>query len=165
MRRLLAGSALVAVAAGAGCGGDDAGGGSGELSKAEYIERADAICQELYERRDPLQAEAARAAQSGDSDRAAATLANAAEITDSRIAALEELAPPAGDEEEVDEVIVRGKEVASSGDAAAEAVRENDSKALAEASREGQVATARFNKAAIDYGFFVCGRGSAEEIG
>ena len=152
---------LLALAA---CGGDDDSSDE-PVTKADYIEQGDAICQELYKQRDPLETEAARAALDGDTEGAAQTFENAAEITDNRMAELRELTPPEGDEQAVDEIWSRGEEAADTARTAAEAIRAEDEKALAKAGAEGRIATTRFNKAAIDYGFFSCGRGVTATIG
>ncbi len=152
---------LLALAA---CGGDDDSSDE-PVTKADYIEQGDAICQELYKQRDPLETEAARAALDGDTEGAAQTFENAAEITDNRVAELRELTPPEGDEAAVDEIWTRGEEVADTARTAADAIRTEDQKSLAKASAQGRIATTRFNKAAIDYGFFSCGRGVTATIG
>ena len=148
----------------AACGGDDEGSDE-PPTKVEYIEQGDAICQELYKQRDPLEIEAARAAQDGDPDRAADVFENAAEITDNRMAELRELPVPEGDEEAAELILGRGEETAETARAAAEAIRAEDSEALAKQATAGRRITTQFNKAAIEYGFFVCGRGVQAQIG
>ena len=164
MRLACAGFALVSLIAFAGCGDDD-GDASDDPTKAEYIERGDEICQRLYEQRDPLQFEAARAGIAKDTERAAAALQNAADVTENRIAELDQLPKPPADTATLDELIERGETTAKSGQAAAEAVRADDQKALQASAKAGGLATARFNKAAIEYGFLVCGRGRSTQIG
>ena len=165
--RVFAAFVLTAAAVSLTACGDDDGNGDpgGTLTKTDYLEQGDAICQELYKQRDPLEVEAARAAQEGDAARAADVFENAAEITENRLAELEELPVPAGDEEAVQRVIQRGEETVETARAAAAAIRAEDSKALARESAAGRRITARFNKAAIEYGFFVCGRGVQATIG
>jgi hypothetical protein len=158
-------AAALALAA---CGGDDGGGdgGSGASpTKAEFIEQGDAICQEMYTQRDPLEVQAAKAAERGDPDRAADVFENAAEITENRMDELGELPAPDGDGDTVDDIVNDGKDSAEAAKDAAEAIRREDESALAEISNEGREATVAFNKAAIDYGFLVCGRGAQVTIG
>lgn len=159
----LAASALALAA----CGGDDGGdGGSGDSpSKTEFIEQGDAICQEMYTQRDPLEVQAAKAAEQGDPDRAADVFENAAEITENRMDELGELPAPDGDDDTVDDIVSDGRDSAEAAKDAAEAIRREDQSALAEISNEGREATVAFNKAAIDYGFLVCGRGAQVTIG
>jgi hypothetical protein len=169
-RRAVTSVALACVAAlalsASACGGDsDASGEDSTLTRAEFIERADAICQQMYTQRDPLEIEAARAAQAGDSARAAEVFENAAEITENRVAELRELPVPPGDEEQVAEILDRAQSTADTARVAAEAIREQDPAALDEQSREGALTNTRFSKAAIQYGFFVCGRGAQATIG
>ncbi len=119
----------------------------------------------MYKQRDPLEVEAARAAQQGDSDRAADVFENAAEITENRMAELDELPVPDGDGDDIDEIISRGEETAATAKEAADAIRDQDESALAEISAEGRENNVAFNKVAIDYGFLVCGRGVQATIG
>lgn len=156
----------------AACGGDDDGPGTeqgatlaDQPSRSDYIERADQICQVLYEQRDPLEVDAAEAAQQNDADRGADVLDNAADITDRRLDELEALPVPEGDEQRVDAILASGREVAESARKAADAIRGDDVKALAREGTAGQAATRRFNKLSIEYGFLVCGRGQAATIG
>lgn len=134
-------------------------------SRSDYIERADQICQELYEQRDPLEVDAAEAAQQNDGDRGADVLDNAADITDRRLDEIEALPAPEGDEQRVEAIVAAGRNVADSARDAADAIRDDDVKALARDGARGQAATRRFNKLSIEYGFLVCGRGQAETIG
>jgi hypothetical protein len=166
-RRALAALFLAAAAlALAACGDDGDGDGSGgTLTKAEFIEQGDAICQEMYTQRDPLEVEAAKAAQRGEPDRAADVFENAAEITENRMDELGELPAPEGDAETIDGIVGDGKDTAEAAKDAAEAIRREDEAALAEISTEGRESTTAFNKAAIDYGFLVCGRGAQVTIG
>ncbi|HEX2358921.1 MAG TPA: hypothetical protein VHH72_03800 [Solirubrobacterales bacterium] len=172
----LAASALIALALAlpvSGCSDDDdaaattnPGGLSDSPSKPDYITAADAICQTLYEQRDPLENQAASAAQRGNLDAAADTFDNAAAITERRFAELEALPRPAGDEQALAEIYeAGGTRTAEIAREAAAALRSGDDKAFAQASREGAANTRRFSKRAIDYGLLVCGRGRAVEIG
>jgi hypothetical protein len=169
MRAVLATSLLTLMAVvAAGCGGDggsDSEGAPDTLSKAEYIERADAICQQLYEQRSPLEVEAARAAQKGDTEAAAVNFQNAADITENRVREIKELPAPEGDEATVEQVFDQAAATVVIARRAATAISEQDGKALARESRLGLRATTRFNKSAISYGFLVCGRGASAEIG
>ena len=169
MRALLTATACLAVLALAGCGGDDdsadADATPASLTRAEYIERADEVCQELYEQRDPLEVQAAEAGQRGDTDTAAQTFENAVEITANRVADLEGLPIPVGEEQRVEAFVENARATIEPAEQAAAALRDEDAAELEAASRRGLRATTRFNKSALDYGFLVCGRGAATEIG
>lgn len=160
---------LTLLLAGCGGGSDDSGDGGdsvpSELTKAEYVERADSICQQLYEQRDPLEIQAAKAAQAGDREQGASVFDNAADVTDNRLDEIEALPVPAGDEKQVQAILGSGGTVADSARAAAEAIRDDDVKALAKESTRGRTATQQFNKRSIAYGFLVCGRGQSAQIG
>jgi hypothetical protein len=164
MRLALAATAVVLTCVGCGDGSSEES-DSAPTSKAEYIERVDSICQQLYEQRDPLEIDAAKAAQAGELDQAAEVFQNAAEITKNRLAEIRELPAPDGDEPAIAGILARGERTVEAADAATAAIRAEDAKALASESQNGLQATKSFNKAAIEYGFFVCGRGAAVEIG
>lgn len=169
MRAPLTATVCLAVLALAGCGGDDDSADTdaapASLTRAEYIERADAVCQELYEQRDPLEVQAAEAGQLGDADTAAQTFENAVEITANRVADLEALPVPAGEERSIHAFTENARATIEPAEQAAAALRDGDAAKLDAASRRGLRATTRFNKSALDYGFLVCGRGAATEIG
>ncbi|MBA2545565.1 MAG: hypothetical protein H0V15_01690 [Solirubrobacterales bacterium] len=160
---------LLALIPLAGCGGDgDAGDDSSvpeSLTRAEYVERADQICQELYEQRNPLETQAAKAGIDGDSEAAAQIFENATEITRNRIDELEQLPLPAGQESALTDFIENARATIPPAEAALDAVRDENAKELDAASQRGLRATTRFNKSAIDFGFLVCGRGPATTIG
>ncbi len=152
-----------------GCGGDE---GSGDdsavpesLTRAEYVERADQICQELYEQRDPLETQAAKAGIDGDSEAAAQIFENAADITRNRVDELEQLPLPADQESSLTTFIENAQATIPPAEAALDAIRDENAKELEAASQRGLRATIRFNKSAIDFGFLVCGRGAATTIG
>lgn len=171
MRAPLIAAACVAVLVLAGCGEDDSDGSAAStdipdtLTRAEYIERADAVCQELYEQRDPLEVQAAEAGQAGDAEAAAQIFENAVGITANHVTELEALPIPAGEEEALGVFLARARATIPPAEQAVEALSDENSANLGAASRRGARANTRFNKYAIDYGFLVCGRGAATEIG
>ena len=166
----LAALPLIALAL-AGCGDEgsettSAGGLGEDPSKSDYVAAADEICQRLYEQRDPLENQAAAAAQRDDLEAAADTFENAAAITEQRFAELEALPRPEGDEQALTEIYeAGGTRTAEVARQAAEALRARDEKAFAKASQEGAANSAEFSKQAIAYGLLVCGRGQAVTIG
>ncbi len=170
MRAPLTATLLLSLLAFAGCGDDDAGGGETDLvpaslTRAEYIERADTVCQQLYEQRDPLEIEAVQAAQQGDTERAAQIFENAAEITGNRLVEIEALPLPAGDEQALQAMIARAEATIPPARQAAEAIRDQQAAKLEAASRRGLEAATLFNNSAVGFGFLVCGRGAAVDIG
>ena len=163
--RASAAALLVAMAAvGIGCGGDSDE-ESGPPTRAEYVEQGDEICQELYEQRDPLEAQAAEAGVRGDDDEAAGIFENAADITENRVADLEALEPPAGDEEAASAFVESAEATIEPAREAAEALRQSDDAALERAGAAGARANTRFAKSSERLGFLVCGRGAATTIG
>jgi hypothetical protein len=143
-RRALAPGALAALSAGAliaGCGG---GGGDDELSKAEYIQRADQICR-----------------QANDEIEAAAKDVNLGNIrqfftdtvipkTEQELAKIRDLPIPAGDEETLNSIYDRVED-------AIQKIKDDPS-ALSQI-RSGDLApgVAKDSRA---YGFKVCGAGT-----
>jgi hypothetical protein len=159
--------ALAAAALLGACGDDDSGSEAAAEpnSRAAYIERGDEICQDLYEQRAPLEVRAARAGQDGDAETAAQTFDDAAEITRNRVDELAGLPVPEGDAARADAFVASARATVEPAEQAAEALSEDDGAALEAAGQRGLRATTRFNKVAIAYGFEVCGRGAAAEIG
>ena len=172
MLRRVALALLVALALAAlgGCGDDDGGekemtGLAADPTKDQYIAAADEVCQHLYEQRDPVSEQAAVAAQRGDTGLAADAFDNAADITDARFAELANLPRPAGDEARLGRLWERGAESAALGREAAAALRQGEQAEFARAAQRGAANTARLGREAVAYGFLVCGRGAAVEIG
>ena len=159
----------VALAGLAACGDDDSSSGEAGLaenpSKADYIAAADDICQRLYEQRDPLENQAALAAQEGDVEAAASTFENAASITETRFAELRTLPRPEADVQLLEAIYARGDRTAAIAREAAEALRSQDQQTLVQASKRGAANSLKLDKALIEYGFLVCGRGRSAQIG
>ena len=91
--------------------------------------------------------------------------ANAAEITENRLAEIRELPTLSGNELDLRIALRNADATVDTARAAAEAIRDDDARALQRESRRGLRVRTRFNKAAIRYGFLVCGRGQSVEIG
>ena len=158
-------AAAVAALALASCGGDD---DEGSVTKQDYIREADEICQGLSEERDPLEAIAAGdpgSAGAGDESAAARAFADAADITRDRVAELADLPRPSGAEAETDEFVATAETTVPPAENANAAIEAGDDAALSEASARGLAATRRFDRVSVAYGFLVCGRGAAEQIG
>jgi hypothetical protein len=152
MRSALATFAALLILAG--CGGDDSSEGTSSLpdnpSKGRYMDTADAICQRLYQERDPLERSAALESTKGkDLAKAASVFEDAAQITEKRVAELKALPRPEGDEGRLGGIWRLGGQGAALGKEAADALRSGDRRQLARASRRGASAQARFDKRAI----------------
>ena len=148
----------------AGCG-DDSDEESGPPTRAEYVERGDAICQELYEQRDPLEAQAAEAGVRGKDDEAAGIFENAADITENRVADLEALEPPAGDEEAAPRSSTRPARRSRPRGTPPRPSGRATTPRWSAPGRPGARANIRFAKSSERLGFLVCGRGAATTIG
>jgi ABC-type transporter Mla subunit MlaD len=158
----------VGLTAASGCGGDgdDAPttAATSAPSRAAFIAQADAVCRRTNER---IAATNARITQinrtatseSGALADAAPLLAETHRTQQASLAELRELAPPAGDEQTVDE-IVRGLEqqVATVG-SVAEAARAGDAARVRSLGSELQDVRSRAAALLRGYGFRVCGRG------
>jgi hypothetical protein len=166
MKRKLAGVAITMLLAGlaAGCGGDDgddAGAtvttsgagvtGDGPLTKAEFIERADAICSVAETRIEAAAAKLRTASQSSGTLKESAVVKFLRDSTlpayDRMLIGLRGLTPPAGDEDEIDPFV-------ASLSGALDAVKA-DTKKYAKRTTADPFDDA--NKRAQDYGMKVCG--------
>jgi CHASE3 domain sensor protein len=162
-------AALVALV---GCGGsssnssstDTASVRSGEaLSKAEFVEQADAICTNRKSEREALQSEAEELAQeiNAGSDAAreelADLLAKAADNAEEEFSELRGLTPPPADAATIDEMLSSaGRQVALTR-AGVAALRKGDFEAFTEVTRSGRAAKAKAAATARSYGLEVCG--------
>jgi hypothetical protein len=132
---------------------------SGALTKAEFIQRADAICQAGHEEGEPLVAEFQEAQQAGDAAKAADLLRQAADVADEEAGELRDLEPPPADADILDDYISAGETTIQTGRDLADAIDAGDTQAV-------QVLSDRFNEQtsttqgiAQGYGFKVCGQG------
>jgi len=151
--------ALLAVAlAGAGCGGDDETAGGGEsLTKAEWIERADAICADAQERIQGLGDPGA------DLSKLADLTSDAKQILEDEVAAIRDLGAPEGDEDEVEAMLGQVEKGAGASDALIDAATAGDIEKLQEITAgdsEFSKASAEADRLASEYGLKECGSGA-----
>jgi hypothetical protein len=163
---------VVALVALAGCGGSDssssdgtnAASSSGEpLTKAEFVEQADAICADRTPEREALQGQAEELANeiNNGADRArdelADLLAEAADNAEQEFSELRALVPPASDAALVNSMLyAAGSQVALTREGA-EDLRAGDFKAFTEVTENGSDLKDRASRIAQEYGLEVCG--------
>ena len=152
-------AAVIAVAAlvGAGCGGDDETSGGGEtLTKQEWIAKADAICADAQERIQKLGDPGA------DLGKLAELTGDAKEIIEDEVAAMRDLKPPTGDEQQIDAMLAQVEKGSEAFEALIEAASSGDIAKLQEITAEGSdfsKASAEADRLAKEYGLTKCGRG------
>lgn len=143
---LLAGVAGL-LAGTAACGG---GADEDEVSRAQFIERADAVCRELRDEVNALPF------SSPDADVLAGAFRDAARLGAQQVDELRDLEVPAGDGEEIDAVLDLADRLNQVGRQAAEAKAAGDDvrfRALLQDSRDLQQ---RQRELALRYGFRAC---------
>ena len=152
-------AAVIAVAAlvGAGCGGDDETPGGGEaLTKQEWIAKADAICADAQERIQKL------GDPGTDLSKLAELTGDAKEILEAEVAAIRDLNPPPGDEQQIDAMLAQVENGSEALEALIEAATSGDISKLQEITAEGSEfskASAEADRLASDYGLKECGTG------
>jgi hypothetical protein len=175
MRRLFILAGLcVALAVLAGCGGSDSdstaaettAGGSGEaLTKAEFIEQADGICEDHASEREELQEQAAALADevnSGDDqarEELADLLAEAAGSAEAEYDELRGLTPPPSDAARIDTMLSTAQGQVALTEEAADALRDKDYKTFTALTVETGKIKAKASSIAVAYGLEVCGSG------
>lgn len=173
MRKLLTLAGLfVALAALVGCGGSDSdstaaettASGSGEaLTKVEFIEQADAICEDHASEREELQGQAAELADevnSGDDqarEELADLLAEAAGNAEGEYGELHDLTPPSSDASLIDNMLSTADDQVGLTEEAVDALREKDYKTFTALTVEAGKLKAKATGIAVAYGFKVCG--------
>lgn len=173
MRRLLILAGLfVVVAALAGCGGsgsdstaeETTASGSGEaLTKAEFIEQADAVCEDHAAEREELQEQAAELAEevnAGDDqarEELADLLAEAAGNAGTEYGELHDLIPPSSDAVLIGNMLSTADDQVGLTEEAVDALREKDYKTFTALTVEAGKLKARATRIAVAYGFEVCG--------
>ena len=144
---------LAAVVLGA-CGGDDDSSDSVEtVSKAEFIEMADAICTANDEAQGQLQADLQSAA---DPEAAAGIYDQLADQSDAVIAEIQALPKPAGEEEAIDQLAATQTEGVALVRELAAAVRDNDQAAGEDVISQLQQNAAEGDESDQAFGFQVC---------
>jgi hypothetical protein len=153
-----------------GCGGDDEGGEtstvtqtveeqSEALTKAEFIEEADAICKAGHEEAEPLEDTFQQAQQAGDAEKAADIVRQVADIADEEASKLRALEPPPADAEIVDEYISAGVSGVQTARDLADALDAGDTAQAEVLGDQFNERTSAAQGIARGYGFKVCGQG------
>ncbi|HUB99051.1 MAG TPA: hypothetical protein VMS11_04425 [Solirubrobacterales bacterium] len=162
----------MALAALAGCGGSDSDstaaeattGGSGEaLTKAEFIEQADAICEDHASEREELQEQAAELAEevnAGDDqarEELADLLSEASGNAETEYAELHDLIPPSSDASLIGNMLSTADDQVGLTEEAVDALREEDYKTFSALTVETGKLKAKATAIAVGYGLKVCG--------
>jgi hypothetical protein len=111
--------------AGAGCGGGD------RLSKAEFQQRANAICGKYEKRIDAL-------AQPESIDEVSAWVEKVIPLVEAEIDEMNDLNPPEEDQETFDQMIAKAEETRDAGEELGAAAEKNDQAAVQAALTKGQ---------------------------
>jgi ABC-type phosphate/phosphonate transport system substrate-binding protein len=166
-------AALAVVAFVVGCGGGESSSSSsssgttassGEPSKAEYVESADAVCTEYQGASASLRKEAEEIEGSANPEspknlaRFAEILREADAIADKEYAALKEVEPPSADKALIDSIIGKSEEAESESREAAEALEEGDLSKFSEILNQTAPLNNQAKGMAEGYGFKVCGQ-------
>ena len=151
-----------------GCGGDDDDSpktvtvGQTEtaepLTKAEYIEQADAICRSYDEQLGPLRAEVQTQIRLRDFAAAADTVDEAVQVTRTGVEELEALPKPPGDEAVLDQLDDLRQQAVALLARTEDAIREEDVGRINSFSRENESVDERADGITTGYGFQECGQ-------
>jgi hypothetical protein len=154
-RGIAAAAIAVAALVGAGCGGDDDTSGGGEtLTKQEWIAKADAICADAQGRIQKLGDPGA------DLGKLAELTGDAKQIIEDEIAAIRDLRPPSGEEQQIDALLAQVEKGSQAFEALIEAASSGDIAKLQEITAEGSEfskASAEADRLAAEYGLKECG--------
>jgi hypothetical protein len=145
--------ALVALAVLAGCGG-----GAERLSKAEFIERWDSICQTYNDRQDTILEDLPAEPTVENLPKFAEVLRELAPLVREGIAELKEVQPPEAGQAVIDAILADLEESADRVDDAADAAESRDLEALVAAAQSLADSNERVERAVEDYGFQECGQ-------
>jgi hypothetical protein len=114
-----------AVLVGAGCGGGD------RLSKAEFQQRANAICAKYQKRIDAL-------GQPQSIDEVSKWVDKVIPLVEAEIDEMDDLKPPEEDQETFDQMIAKAEETRDAGEELGNAAEKNDQAAVQAALEKGQ---------------------------
>ena len=156
--------ALAACGGGGSSSGTSSSEGSGEVTKAAFVEEADAICAEGEEAVAPFKEDAEELEEVAEPEsqenltKLAELLHGASVQAEIEFEKLRELEPPAADEEEIDKLFTEAEEGSELGVEGAEQLEEGEVEAFSELSKEANRLDASTKAAAQAYGFKVCGQ-------
>jgi hypothetical protein len=166
--KLIAVLVATVVILAAGCGGDDADQTSQPaqsdapvpaMTKAEFIEQADAICGDMDARVKPIEAKYEQAADAGEYDTAADLLREAVSEAAETQTEVEALEPPAADADTVDQYLEATRDGIGLVRRIADRLEDEDYAALDSLVAEAEQLDARAEGLAQGYGFRECGDG------
>ena len=168
MRRIVLAALLILTAA-AGCGGDSKKTTTTQVitnapppqTKADYVERADAICRNHQSRREDLESQAGELGPLGSkakAHRVAGLLRKESSNRRAELRELGDLGPPAADAAEVNEILELVRSEADVIDTWASAYDDLDEAAVRRQQIRLGVTAGRAAQRARAYGFEVCGQ-------
>ncbi len=155
-RNLAVLAALFTAGLVAGCGG---GSGDEDLSRSDYIVKADAVCAQYAGNSATLESQFDQALKSSDLESAAQDFEDQASDVTAMLDQLEELTPPVADQTTVDEIISLGRQRVQKAKEAADAIASGDKDAMIAAGKEGSVLAGKYYQLADGFGFETCGSG------
>jgi hypothetical protein len=171
---LCASLALIAVVAGCGGGGGSSSGGStaegssgsGGVSKAAFIEEADAVCTEYQSEVAPIKAELEELEGVKEPESPAnlknlgGLLGEALADAETELESIRELEFPSADEPTLEKMLDTAEEGNGLAGEGAKALEEGDVQKFGTLVAEGETINAQATKTAESYGFKVCGQAS-----
>jgi hypothetical protein len=143
--------ALAVAAAGTVVMGAACGGGSGDLTKAEYVRAANRVCREAA-----AQVRALKAPDPGDSVAVARAGARVVAIQRTALTELEQLRPPGADRARITEWTALVDQTLDQATAAVAALRSGDTAAAVTANQHGATLDERADEIARRYGIGAC---------
>jgi hypothetical protein len=165
--------AVLVIVAGCGGGGSSSAGtssgeasDSGELTKAAFIEEADAACSDYQAKRQPIKDEIEAIEQSANPEspknvaRLGELLMEAIVAAEVELESIRELEPPQGDEATIEKMLALAQEDNDLGGEVAVALEEGETSRLSERMSEVEAVANRAKGIAEGYGLKVCGQGS-----
>lgn len=150
--------ALLTAGVIAGCGG---GSSEEDLSRNDYIAKADAICAQYGADSAALESQFNQALKSSDLESAAQDFEDQATEVGAMLDQLEELTAPVSDQTTVTQIIALGRERVAVAKDAADAIASGDKDAMIAAGKKASVLSGQYFQAADGFGFEACGSGGA----
>ena len=149
----LTGAAMAAAALG-GCGG---GSGGEDVSKEEYIAKADAICEQYAPDSVTLERQFNQSLKSSDLESAAQDFADQAADFSAMLDELEGLNAPEADQATVTQIIALGRQRVDAAKQAADAIASGDKDTMIAAGKKASVLAGKYYQLADGFGFQACG--------
>ena len=157
-----AGVALVAMTLLlAGCGG---GSGESDLSKTEFITKADAICAGYSANSATLEQQFNRSLDSRDLEAAAQDFEDQASEVSAMLDELEQLTAPVSEQTTVSQLIALGRQRVDVAREAADAIASGDKATMIASGKKASVLAGEYFQLADGFGFKTCGSSGAEAI-